>query len=185
MARLSIVVVVAGATLCLALAVGAAVAPISSAHPASISIGAGASTSSTSSSTTTTVARPPCQFLAPAVVAHTPTTITLTLDSGGGRFDVPVGTTFNVHLQSDNCGPPEWQAPNAEPSSVLRAVPGSDLTSGEIATGNFVVVGPGDATIIAPASCVGLAIGACAAIVWRVDIHAESVAVPNSLPRTT
>jgi hypothetical protein len=118
------------------------------------------------------------------VIVHVPTTITLGVSDGGGQFDVPVGTVFSVQLESHGCGPPQWQAPAVDPPSVIRGVSGGDLTSGIVATGSFVIVGPGDATITAAGSCVGLPIGACEVVVWRVNIHARTVATPISLPRT-
>jgi hypothetical protein len=148
------------------------------------SVASSSRTSASSTKTTVATARPPCISTQPYVIIPSPRTITLTVADGLGRYDVPVGTIINVHLDgSTTCGPNSWQAPEATPTSMF--VSARDSTAGEVATASFAVVAPGDGRVTAVGACEGLPPGACESPMWAVDIHARAVVTtPSTLPRT-
>ena len=144
---------------------------------------------STSTAKTTTTAIFVCPAILPRGVTLTvPSTLIVTTANANTVYTVPVGTVFVVRLDhGDGCNGPEWLPPLAPPSGVIRAAVDGPVTFGTTASGTFVVVGPGDATIRFPGTC-GSLMNCPLHFGWSIDIHAQPASTPTTaprLPRTT
>ena len=134
---------------------------------------------STTTGPPTTTTDTPCVSLLNLVIRQVPTTIDVAATERGNGYQVPVGSVLVVRLaHGDRCNGPQWLAPIVGPSSVVRAVAGSDTTVGATASGTFVVTGVGRGTIRFPGTC-----GTIASCTEHNDWYVEVDATPG--PRST
>jgi len=160
-----------------------------------VSIGAAAmavaSPSTTTAPTTTTTTVPPCVIPVDLIIRQVPAAIEVAATAQGSVYQVPVGSVLVVQLaHGDRCTGPQWLAPIVGPSSVVRAVAGSDTTVGATASGTFVVTGVGRGTIRFPGTC-GTVATCTEHTDWSVEVDTmpgpslSTTTTPEQLPHTS